>query len=242
MSTAGDLIRDALLDLAVIDAGEAVDAATGADCLRRLNSMLNTWSAEGLMIYTFNRAVYSMVIGQASYTLGTGGNFNADRPIWFNMASVIPGSSPSLEIPIDIMSDEDWQTVPIKTLASTFPVCIHPRGDYPLNTIDVWPVPTASCSLVIYAPSALSEFALITSTASFPPGYEEAIRSNLAVRVALMFGRNASADLIKQATTSKNTLKAQNLVSPVLRCDPSYCGNSVGPSIQAIRSKGYVCD
>jgi len=242
MSTVRDVIYDAMLLLGVMESGEAIPANQAQDAFRRFNGLLSIWSAEELLIYTTNRNVYPLVIGQASYTYGPSGNFNAARPIWIDRASVIPAANPTLEIPVDIYTDQDWQTVSIKSTTSSFPLCIHPRGDYPQNTIDVWPVPTATCSLVFYVPVALTAATSINDTVSFPPGYEEAFTAALAVRLGPIFGVQASPDVRAMAISGKDTLRAQNLVVPTLLCDSSMLGDQNGPSVEAIRSKGYVCD
>ena len=243
MSTVRDLLSDALLLLGVQDPSEAMSADVAAVCLRRLNAMLNTWSAQSLMVYTSNRVVLPLTIGQAAYTLGTGGDLNTPRPVWFTLASVIPtASAPTLEIPVDILDDAQWQDVSIKTISSNFPLQIHPRGDYPMNTIDVWPVPTAACSLVLYPPQQLGSFTSLDTVVSLPAAYEEAITYNFAPRIASIFGAATPPDVARIAMISLDAVRAQNLQTPLLRVDSSMCGNGSGPSDQAVRSKGYVVD
>jgi len=243
MSTVLDLLEDSALLLGALDVTESLDANIAKKMFRRLKSMLDSWSTEGLMVYTFSRNVYPLTIGKASYTLGPGGDFNATRPIWIDRASVIPtASAPTLEIPVDILSDQEWQGVTIKSIQSNFPVQIHPRGDYPQNTIDVWPIPTASASLVLYVPSALQILTNLSDTISLPPGYEEAIVNNLACNCSSMYGTQPAPTVMKAAQAGKDLIRSQNLVVETIQCDSSMCGYGNGPTEQAIRSKGYVVD
>lgn len=243
MTTVRELIQDAVYLLGVVDPTESLNASFAAQGLRRLNAMLQTWSAESLMVYTQNREVFPLVVGQQDYTLGPGGNFNTTRPIWFDQASIIPtASAPTLEIPLKIDSDEDWQDVSIKSINSTFPLEVHPLGNFPLNTLQFWPIPTAACSVVLYLPQQLGAFTSVDDTVLLPPGYEEAIIYNLAARMAPMFGTATPPDVARVAISSKDTLKSQNMVPSILAVDSALCGNMTGPSLSAIKSKGYVVD
>lgn len=242
MSTVRDLLTDTLQLIGVLDPSESISAPVAQACLRRLNAMLNTWSTQGLMVYTLNREVFPLTVGQQDYTLGTGGQLNTTRPVWLNQASIIPSSSPTLEIPLKFDSDEDWQAVSIKSVTSTFPIEVHPLGNYPLNTLQFWPVPTAPCSVVLYLPQQLGGFTSINDAVSFPPAYEEAIVYSLVPRVAPMFGVSVSPDVQRTAMVAVDAIRAQNLVVDVLSVEPALCGNQIGPSLQAIRSKGRVID
>lgn len=243
MSTVRDLLTDTLQLIGVLDPSETISASVASTCLRRLNAMLNTWSTQGLMVYTLNREVYPLMIGQQDYTLGIGGQIPTVRPVWLNRASIIPtASNPTLEIPLKFDSDEDWQAVSIKSINSTFPLEVHPLGNYPLNTLQFWPIPTAACSVVLYLPQQLGSFATVNDIISFPAAYEEAIVYSLAMRVAPMFGVSVSPDVQRTAMVAIDSVRAQNLVVDRLSVDSSYCGNSGGPSLQAIRSKGFVVD
>lgn len=50
MSTVGQIVRDALMHIGVIDANEAVEARDMADGIRVLNMMLRRWEANGLAL------------------------------------------------------------------------------------------------------------------------------------------------------------------------------------------------
>lgn len=242
MSTVRDILEDSLSLIDALAAGEAMTPEDASRCLRRLNAMLNTWSTQGLMVYTLNREVFPLTIGVQDYTLGTGGTLNTERPVWLNQASIIPISSPTLEIPLKFDSDEEWQDVSIKAITSTFPLEVHPLGNYPLNTLQFWPIPTAACSVVLYVPQQLGSFASINDQVSFPPGYEEAIVYSLAPRIAPMFGTQVSPDVQRTAMIAIDAIRSQNLVVSTLSVDPALCGNQSGPSLQAIRSRGRVVD
>lgn len=243
MTKVRDILNDALGLIGVQDPSEGMDATVANLCLRRFNAMLATWSTQSLMVFTYSPTTFPLTINKQSYTIGPGGDFNVARPIWLNKISIIPtASAPNLEIPIDIDSDDDWQNVLIKSVTSTFPLEVHPRGDYPLQMLDFWPIPTAACSVVLYLPQQLTQAISVNDDFVFPPAYEEAIVYTLATRIAPIFGIPVNPDIARVAVNAKDTIKSQNLVVDVLRVESALCGNPTGPSEAAIKSKGRVVD
>jgi len=215
-------VRDVIAGSFRLLAGD--DQTFGADdyknAMYSLNSMLQTWTTEGLTVYTINRTVLPLTIGVQAYTLGTGGTLNMARPTWIENMSVIPtGISPLVEIPIKILLDEDWQQVLVKSVASTFPIACYPQGDFPLNTLNFWPIPTVACSVVLYTPGSFGDFQTINDAVSFPNGYERAMRYNLAMEIAPEYGIEVSSTVQGIAYVAKNQIRARNHTPVFLRSD-----------------------
>jgi hypothetical protein len=61
-----------------------------------------------------------------------------------------------------------------------------------------------------------------------PPGYEEAIISNLAVRLALGFGKPVGQELAMLASQSKASIQSLNTPRLRLRTDPALRGRRSG--------------
>ena len=81
-----------------------------------------------------------------------------------------------------------------------------------MATISVWPIPdNSSCQLVLYTPTALSQFADLTTAYTFPPGYEEAMRYQLALRLAPEFGVSITPEIFKLAADTYANVKRLNL-------------------------------
>src|SRR6266699_7095490 len=100
--------------IGILAAGETADAGEMADNLMVLNQMLDSWNTERLMIFTLLISEFPLVAGQQVYTLGAGGNFNIPRPSRIERMSIVNLANPAqpLELPMEMLSDEDWQTVP----------------------------------------------------------------------------------------------------------------------------------
>ena len=243
MTAVRDILRDSLMLIGAIAPGEALQGEDGQDCLRRLNAMLSSWATESLMIYTLNRDVYPLVIGTQTYTMGPGGTLTAIRPVKIEYFSIIPvASQPDLELKVKSLSDSEWRDITIKTLQKSYPTAVHSRDDFPANSIDVWPIPSATCSVVIYSWQQLGSFTTMNQDVSFPPGYEEALVYNLAIRLAPMYGKQTPPEVVALAGSALCKVKTINAVIPILYADSAFCGDMNGPSLLSVQSRGYVVD
>lgn len=214
MTTALDIITNALQHLGVLAADEAPsasDAQKGLDCL---NTMLDTWSTESLMVYTRVPQVFSVVAGQAAYTIGTGGNFNTTRPIKIDAAANrdANGNDYSIEITND---PREYARIVSKTVRSSMTSVIYDDGGYPLKTLTLYPVPAdTTYQLVLWTWVALQSIADISDTLDLPPGYKAATEYNLPEFLAASFGRDVPNAVIGLAVKTKAQIKRVNTIIP----------------------------
>jgi hypothetical protein len=225
MATVRDVVKRSMRLLGAIAAGEAPSADEQADALSALTTMLDSWSLEGLIVYAKAREEFTLTASQSSYTFGTSGNFNSARPIRIEIATVKQVGS-SIEIPIEIVTLAEWAGISDKTVTSNFPRRIYPEGTYPLETVNVWPVPSEGASLVLHSWKPLSTLASVDTTITFPPGYQRAIEYNLAVELAPEFGKSISPEILNTAIESKDNLKVINTKPEYLSCDPAVLSRS----------------
>jgi hypothetical protein len=214
---ANDLLASSLRLLGVLASGETPSGAEATDGLMILNQMLDMWNAEHLNIFTVTIATYPLVAGQQTYTLGVGGNFNAVRPAKIASMSSLTFNNPSqpLELPLDMLSDSEWQAIPVKAIQSTYPTKVYDDGAYPLRSLNFWPIPSAVCSVLVYGWTALTSFSDLVTDITFPPGYLMAIRYNLAAYLAPEFGRQLPPEVAVIAMQSKAVIQSMNIVTPI---------------------------
>ena len=215
--------------LGVLASGEQPGATEATDGLAALNRMIDSFSNEQLLIPSKTRDVFSTVGGQQAYTLGSGGNWNTARPQKIENASVqIPqsGGGPTpLELPMHLLSKEEYAGVLLKTLTSPIPLYLYSDGAYPNTNVSLWPVPVdATTSIVLYSWKPLANFSQLTSTFSFPPGYEDMLIHNLAVRLGPEYGREPSPSLVALSAETKAACKRMNVKPRYLRVDEALLG------------------
>ena len=220
--TGQDLIDAALKTLGVLAAGETATAEESIDALLRLNDLIDSWSTENLLIPSKLREVFDLSVPsfQQTYTMGVGGNFNTPRPMKLENVNIqLTAQSPVVEIPMEIMNQDEYAGVILKTIQSAFPLSLYADNAFPLCNISVWPVPTAACSLVTYSWKPLTEIATLTTALSLPPGYQRALRLMLAVELAAEFGKALPPELTTMAGEAKATIKRMNTQAKYLRVD-----------------------
>lgn len=223
--TAADLISSALRLVGVLAAGEQVQADDATTALMVFQQMVDAWNADRLAIFTTRTDDFPFVLNKQAYTLGSGGDFNMPRPARIDGMSSILLSDPSnpVEVPMDMYMVDQWQTqVPVKVVNGNFPLICYDTGDFPLRTLNFWPIPTQQpTSCRIYSWQALSAPASLATTIAFPPGYAEAFRYNLAIRLQPEFdaSRPVSPEVKDRAILSLATIKTMNAPDLLLRSD-----------------------
>ena len=222
------LISGALTQLGVLAAGETLASADAVEGLERLNDWIDSLGTERLTIYKLLRTEKALASGTASYTLGSGGAINIVRPVWLQDAGLILDNTAAVpeERPITVLTDDTWARLPNKT-QSGIAESVYCNFDYAagLALVSVYPVPdTATTTLVLYTPVALTEFADLTTDYTFPPGYRRFLRTNLALELAPEYGRALDPALIQQAIESKAQIKRANLRLSGLRLDRALIG------------------
>lgn len=70
MPTPFDIISGALKDIGALEAGEVPTADAAQDALFMLNSMIDQWSNEDMMVFNVTEIIFNVNPGQVQYTIG----------------------------------------------------------------------------------------------------------------------------------------------------------------------------
>ena len=219
MANVMDLITRSMLELGVLASGEAATGAEAQDCFNYLNSMLMSWNTDRTNIYTVNIAQYPLISGTQFYTIGPGGQFDAPRPQSIQNANIILNSvSPVTRLPLSLINDDQFAAIKVLNVQSTIPQLLYNDGAYPMSTLSLWGIPAGGLTLELFTWQALSTFLTPFDVVTLPPGYEDAIVYNLAMRIAGMFGRQPMPTTSMFA--AKTLAAIQSLNTPVLLATP----------------------
>lgn len=206
--------------LGALASGETLQANESSDALTALNDMLGIWSTENLLIVSKAIEPFPLVAGQASYTMGIGGNFNTARPQKIENALLrTTTASTTFDLPIDIVNQDQWANISIKSVSSNIPTKLFAEGTYPLETIILWPVPAIANSLVLFSWKPLANISALNSVIDLPPGYAKALKYNLALELAPEYGRPLDELVMAQAVESKAAIKRMNVKPLYLTID-----------------------
>ncbi len=218
-----DLIKRSLRLLGALNVGDNPTPDEQADGLMALNAMVESWASERMMMFTSTRQVFNVVAGVQVYLIGptvSGSDWVAPRPMYIDNAGLlIAGSDPSgaYERPLRIIrTDSEWARVRVKGVTTTLPTALYYQSDFPNGQIVLWGAPSASSSVALYTPTAVSQFTSLTQAISLPPGYARALPYNLAVEFAAEFQKEPSEIVMGIADQSKTAIKRSNFkLSPI---------------------------
>jgi hypothetical protein len=166
------------------------------------------------------RMTYTMPGGSGSFTIGPGGQLAAPRPA---RCDAIAASSGTYRGVVDIVPAAVWSTMLEPSGATiTVPMELYVDYGYPAVTLNLWPVPQSGGSLEVHSLQAFAAFAALTDVVNLPPGYEAAIRYNLAVALLPEYPRSeADPSLPAQAQNYKASLVQLNASTQMLAQAPA---------------------
>lgn len=218
MTTALDIIEKSMRLFGALADGESATASEASDGLEALNSMLESWSIDRLMVYHILQENFTWASGNASRTIGAGGNFNTTRP-----TKIVSGFTriSNVDHPFHVVERQFYDAVIDKTVQSSYPEIIHYDATMSIGTIYGYPVPNASISVYLNSWKQLQQFAALGTDLALPPGYRRAIEYNFAVEFAPEFGMEVSDRVERIANASKAAIKRINAPSMVAQIELS---------------------
>lgn len=206
MTTARQIVTDALYKINVLGTGQSLSAEDADRGFRTLNQMLSTWSVEGNMVYIITKETFNLT-GAASYTIGSGADFNTTRPTDIVSAYTTSGTT---DYPLTQYDVRQYSNIDQKNIGS-IPEIFYYDGNFPIATLFLYPKPTSVSTITLYSNKVLTQFASLDSTLDIPPEYETALIYNLALWLCGDFEREPRAQVVKVANSSKKTVERQNL-------------------------------
>src|SRR5437899_1939758 len=69
--------------------GRGTSTEEQAESLAVLNTMIDSWLLESLMVYSIQRIVQNITAGKRSYTVGLTGDWSIPRPVRIERASLL---------------------------------------------------------------------------------------------------------------------------------------------------------
>lgn len=218
MTTAANIINESLMLLGILADGETPSASMSQTALRRLNSMVASFNNESLAIYQVQDETFTLGAGVTSRTIGSGGNFNTTWPITILPSSFVRDTvnAPNVDFPLQVVNQAQYNSIVVKSITGPYPQVVYYDRSYPLGRLYFWPVPVSSVSLHLGTWKPLTDFTALTTDMALPPGYEEMLTFNLAMRLAPSYGVTPSAEVKQFAVESKRNIKRSNNQNAVL--------------------------
>lgn len=204
MTTALEIITDALGELGVVGAGQSVSANDSTLGLRYLNRIFERWSNMRLLQPVLTQLSVTQT-GAASYTLGPGGS-PTTRPIKVLSATYV--DTGSTEYPVQLITRAQWDAIPNKADTGSYPGRIWYAPELTNGVLYAYPR-VSSGALKLDCLTTMQALAL-AGTLTLPPGYEAAIVPALADDLSASYGRQVSPDVRRRAAGALAALKRTN--------------------------------
>ena len=221
--TALDLIKGSLRLIGAIAAGEEPNNAEAQDALASLNSLIESWQNDRLMVYAVLPQTFTLVPGKWAYTLGPKGDFDTPRPVKIEKCSLLYGNGPQqLNLPVRLVDVDEYNRFIVPEVQSPIPTALYVDSNFPLRTLHFYPVPSTTNQVQLYTWQPVEEFAALTTVLALPPGYERAMRYALACELAPEYGVDPIPEaVVYGAKSARAKLKSINAPSPLLNTDPA---------------------
>jgi len=219
------VITDSLKLIGVVAGHEVPTSAEQQDSFARLNELIDSWGTHAQTMYIPRRVTVPLSAGTQTYSLGVGGVINHPAPLTLDAASWLTTGTVPAEVYLEVVSDQAYVGQPVKTLTGATPQIVSYTRGAPLGELWVWPVPTASVTLVLYWREPVQQFPDLVTAVDLLPGYAKALRCNLALELAPEFGRQVDPFVLQLARESLADVKRANLPYVEIGIDPALTGD-----------------
>jgi hypothetical protein len=191
------------------------------DAIDELNRLAGSLNCDRLNIYSIARAEYPLDPPKASYTIGLSpdgfitADFPAERPLGIESANILSGAA-SIPYPLALFTALQWAAIGSQALPDSIPGILYDDFAYPVSTLYLYGQPAAGQTLELFTWTLVPTFQAITDVVLLPPGYEDALVLNLAVRLAPHFQKDAvPPDVRRDAQLSLMRLQSINAPRPI---------------------------
>lgn len=221
-TTALQIITDSLMLSRAVGVDQTLTALEVSDSLRAFNDVVENWSTQQLAVYGQANQTFNTVANTATYTIGTGGTWSTTRPVRIGpiaYSSLPVGSSTPTTYPCVSITQEEYNLIGSKAQTQEYPEFFLYVNSYPLGSVTLWPVPSQVTPVTFTIDRILTQLTTAGASISFPPGYVEAFKYTLAVKLAPLFGKAVDPDVKAEAIRTLADIKRANKVTPVMQFD-----------------------
>lgn len=219
MTTARAIIRGALLDIQVVSAEQPMEASMAEDALLLLNSLLDSWALDSVLIYCTPPTIIPWPAGASSLLWGPGGDIVSPRPLRLQPYATYRYGDEDLPLTV-LTRQEEYTQIALKGMQSTLLQALYYEPTMPTGTLFGWPVVDVGTTITVYPWQPFQRFQQLDDIVEFPPGYERALRLNLGIECAPQYGVQPGPTRERLAWEAKTALVPLNAVVGRLKLTP----------------------
>ena len=233
MTTLADVLTSAGKALKYIGRTQTMSAQDANDASAAFNSMLDSWTTEQLLSFVVLERSFTLIVGQASYTIGTSGtpDINATRPTDIVQAYVQDTTFNNFLM--NIKTRDWWNQIGNRgsTITSQIPTDLFYDPQYPNGVINIFPTPLLAYTVFYDSTQNQVDPSALTQTITMPPGYIRAYVLNTALEMMAygfpcLLDDKELANLRATAAEAKGNIKRMNIKDVIANYDASIVSRS----------------
>jgi hypothetical protein len=221
MSTALDIIKGARWIMGTLNAGDTPSAAEITRDLLFLNSLINNWGIRAVLSSALVNDNFTCTVSQASYQIGTNQAINASKPN--KISSAFLRDANGNDSNIEIIDRERYDAHGDKTVKGIpNELYYYPGNTQQVNqagTMYFYPVPDSAYQIYLNSSKPLTPFTASTDTFTFPVAYERALKYQLAIDLASVYGWEITQGVVMLAKESLDAIIKLNSRQPIATVD-----------------------
>lgn len=194
MATGTSIITRALRMCGVIDAIETPNATDIDSGLEALNELLAGMSIARGLIHAQTTETLTLTIGDGSYSIGTGANFNTARPLAIESAYV---TSNGVDTPLSISGRNEYNALADKATQG-LPSTIYYDPTFANGNVRFYPVPDAAYVVTVSTWKEISQVSAVGDAVSLPEYLLTYIKVALAIKLAGEYRQPVSPAWVEQ--------------------------------------------
>jgi hypothetical protein len=189
--TALDIVKAAMGELATIEPGTEPDAEEFEDCVLRLNGMLKSWQLQGVSLMREATDTFTTTPATALVDFG-------DVTDVRSIISVRLVESATNERQLWPWSRHDYFAIPNKA-ATGSPTAYFFQRERDELKLYLWPVSATAKDIIVDYDRIVETVTANGQTLDIREELHETVYSNLAVRIAGIFGQTPGPELVERA-------------------------------------------
>lgn len=198
--TSQDIINEAAELIGVVSPSGMVNNADAQSCLRTLNLMLSSWSADEVSARAYFTETFPILGGQREYQWGIGApDFTTQRPDMVVTAGLQYINYGNLIVPMEVIGSNQYQSFGDRLIVTGPPNFAYVSYQMPYAIVDMYPIPDQGYNIIFTTIKDLAGMTSLNVPFSLDPIYYQPMVYNLAVAIAPKFGKKPNQMIINAA-------------------------------------------
>ncbi len=236
-TTLADLLKPALRMAGITQRpGTTPSPDQYGELIPAVNRALQSANCNGHTIFATSIVQYPLVSGQKIYTIGPGGDFPSERPMFIKDANLVFPTTPQLRQRLKLLDSHEWSLIPMQDIGNSLPWALFYNPTYGpagRGTIYLAFQPPEGYLLELYTWTLLgASFSAVTELVILPDGYDDFIVTTMAVKAALLSpgysiaatNPQAMRELREEQRRATDAIITLNTKCPTLRSEAEFLG------------------